>query len=40
MMSRRNFLIAGISMAGIAALARNLFAPGRARSECELLTGT
>jgi hypothetical protein len=29
MMSRRNLLLAGIGLAGIAAFARNLFAPGR-----------
>ncbi len=35
MMSRRNFLIAGIGLAGIAAFARNLFAPGRAHNAAE-----
>ena len=35
MMSRRNLLIAGIGLAGIAALARDLFAPGRADSAAE-----
>jgi peptide-methionine (R)-S-oxide reductase len=31
MMSRRNLLLAGVGLAGIAAFARNLFTPGRAR---------
>jgi peptide-methionine (R)-S-oxide reductase len=35
MMSRRNLLIAGIGLAGIAAFARNLFTPGRAHSAAE-----
>ncbi len=35
MMSRRNLLIAGIGLAGIAAFARNLFVPGRAHSAAE-----
>ena len=35
MMSRRNAMLAGIGLAGIAAFARNLFAPGRAHAGAE-----
>ncbi len=35
MMSRRNALLAGIGLAGIAAFARNLFAPGGAHAGSE-----
>src|SRR5436309_1610179 len=35
MMSRRNLLLAGIGLAGIAAFARNLFAPGGAHAGSE-----
>src|SRR5437899_8675434 len=35
MMSRRNAMLAGIGLAGIAAFARNLFAPARAHAGAE-----
>ena len=35
MMSRRNLVLGGAGLAGIAAFARNLFAPGRAHAGAE-----
>ena len=35
MMSRRNLLLSGVGLAGFAAFAKNLFAPGRAHGAAE-----